>query len=235
MDKRFWAVLGVIAVIVVGAIWISDNKKTGTTGSSSSQPTNHVEGKGSTGIKLMEYGDYECPVCEIYYPIVKQVQSQFATQIYFQFRNLPLSQIHPNAFAGARAAEAAALQNKFWQMHDLLYDNQGQWANSSDPQPYFKQFAQTLGLNVSKFESDLASEQVNNKINADLGAFNRTGKEEATPTFFLNGKYIDNQKLLGSNGRPSADKFVALINAEITSKSNKSASPSPSASPSNTQ
>ena len=216
MDKRFWAVLGVIAVIVVGAIWISGNKAAAPT--SNAQPTNHVEGQGKSGVKLVEYGDYECPICGEFYPIVKQVQAQFATQIYFQFRNLPLTSIHPNAFAGARAAEAAGLMGKFWQMHDLLYDNQQTWANSSNPQPYFNSYAQQLGLNVTQFKQKIASDQVNNLINADLDAFAKTHEQEATPTFFLDGKYINNTELVSSNGQPSVSNFAAVLNAEIASK-----------------
>lgn len=222
MDKRFWAILSVLLVIVVGAIWISNDKKNNTSGSNVA-PTNHVEGQGSTGVKLVEYGDYECPICGMYYPTVKQVVAQFNTQIYFQFRNLPLTSIHQNAMAGARAAEAAAMQNKFWQMHDMLYENQNSWAQANDPSPYFTAYAKQLGLNVTKFQQDEASDYVNNLINADINAFNKTGQQEATPTFFLDGKYISNAQLVDSNGQPSATKFATLINNEIAArkKSNK--------------
>lgn len=216
MDKRFWAVLGVIAVFVVGAIWVSNNNKANAP-SSSSAPTHHVEGKGTTGVTLVEYGDYECPICGDYYQTVKQVAAQFNDQIYFQFSNLPLTSIHPNAFAGARAAEAAGLMGKFWQMHDLLYENQNSWAQSSNPQPYFDSYAQQLGLNVNTFKQKMASEQVNSLINADLGAFAKTKQQDATPTFFLDGKYVSNTELVDSNG-PSVQKFAQVINAEIASK-----------------
>lgn len=216
MDKRFWGILLVIAVIVVGAIWASDRKAAAPT--SNTPPTNHVEGQGKSGVKLVEYGDYECPICEEYYPVVKQVQAQFASQIYFQFRNLPLTSIHPNAFAGARAAEAASLMGKFWQMHDLLYDNQNTWANSSNPQPFFNGYAQQLGLNVTKFKQNMASDKVNNAINADVAAFGKTGQQEATPSFFLDDKYVGNAELIDNSGQPSAQKFANVINAEIASK-----------------
>lgn len=220
MDKRFWAILGVILVVVIGAIWISNDKK--NNGSSSNvAPTNHIEGKGTTSVKLVEYGDYECPICGMYYPTVKQVAAQFSNQIYFQFRNLPLTSIHPNAMAGARAAEAASMQNKFWQMHDLLYENQNTWAQSSNPQTYFNEYARQLGLNLSKFQKDEASSYVNNLINADINTFNQTGQQEATPTFFLDGKYISNSELVDSNGQPSVQKFAILINNAITSKQQK--------------
>jgi protein-disulfide isomerase len=218
MDKRFWAIIGVLLIIVVGAILVSNNKNNSNKATSNVAPTNHVEGKGSSGVKLMEYGDYECPICEMYYPVVKQVQAQFNDQIYFQFRNLPLTSIHQNAFVGARAAEAAAMQNKFWQMHDALYENQNSWAQSSDPSTAFTQYAKQLGLNVSKFQQDESSDYVNNVINADMSAFSKTNQQEATPTFFIDGKYVSNSKLVDSSGQPSAQKFAAVVANEIASK-----------------
>jgi protein-disulfide isomerase len=220
MDKRFWAILGVLAVIVVGAIWIN-NSKSPNGATANVPPTNHVEGQGSTGVTLVEYGDYECPICAMYYPVVKQVQAQYASQIYFQFRNLPLTSIHQNAFVGARAAEAASMQNKFWQMHDLLYENQNTWAQSTNPETYFNDYAKQLGLNVSKFGKDFSSDYVNNVINADMSAFNKTNQQEATPTFFLDGKYISNAELVDASGQPSAQKLATVVSNEIASKTKK--------------
>lgn len=211
MSGKFWIVIVIILVVFGGALVLNSNKNTGK---SSGTPTNHVEGQGSTGVKLVEYGDFECPYCEEYFPIVKQVAAIYNSQIYFQFRNLPLTQIHPNAFAGARAAEAASLQNKFWQMHDLLYENQSQWVNSSNPQSYFDIYAKQLGLNTTEFESDFASTQVNDTIQADIAAFNKTGLPEATPTFFLDGKHITPD--------PTVASFSQLINAAIKQKTSKS-------------
>lgn len=219
MDRRFLAILSVIVVIFIAVFAItsrSSNKN--DTSSTTGVPTNHVEGQGKDGVTLVEYGDYECPICEEYYQPMQQVAAQFSQQIYFQFRNLPLTEIHPNAFAGARAAEAAALQGKFWQMHDALYVNQSTWANSSNPQPYFDQYAKNIGLNVSQFDSDYASSKVNDSINADVAAFNKTGQEKATPSFFLDGTYIPNSQLIDTSGQPSVAKFADLINKEIAVK-----------------
>ncbi len=206
MDKRFLAILGVILVIVIGAIWITNNKKTNST-AGNGQPTNHVMGSTSTGVKLLEYGDYECPYCGQYYPIVKQVAAEYANQIQFQFRNLPLTQLHPNAFAGARAAEAAALQGKFWQMHDALYENQNAWASSTNVTPIFNSYATQLGLNLTQFKTDYSSDKVNSSINADVAAFNKTNQQTATPAFFLNGKFIQPTQSIAS--------FEKYINAAI--------------------
>jgi protein-disulfide isomerase len=151
-------------------------------------------------VTLLEYGDYQCPYCGEYAPVVSQIASAYAPYITFQFRNLPLTSLHPNAFAGARAAEAANLMGKFWQMHDLLYEENEQyyasnetaasWVSSTNPLTYFDQFATQLGLNVTKFNTDYSSSAVNNAINSDVAAFAKTGAQEATPTFFLNGKQI---------------------------------------------
>src|SRR5689334_11962675 len=111
MSKQF---LLIVAACVVGliALFALTKPKAGAPGStnSSAQTSNHVEGKGAKKVTLVEYGDYQCPFCGAFYPVVKQVAAQYNNDIYFQFRNLPLFQIHNNAFAGARAAEAASLQ-----------------------------------------------------------------------------------------------------------------------------
>ncbi|HXY18261.1 MAG TPA: thioredoxin domain-containing protein [Candidatus Nitrosopolaris sp.] len=226
MDKRFLSILGAIIIIFVGIFVFSQhsNNNSSSSSNSSQQPTSHIEGQGQAGVTLVEYGDYECPICGLYYPVVKQVETQFSSQIYFQFRNLPLTSIHKNAFAGARAAEAAGLQGKYWQMHDALYDNQDPngtsgWVASDNPLSFFTTFAQQIGLNVNQFKTDYNSDKVNNAINADLAAFAKTGQEQATPTFFLDGKYISNLDLSDSaTGQPSVQKFAQVINAEIAAK-----------------
>src|SRR5665213_1893615 len=172
MSKRFWLILVAIAIILAIIFKLSSPAKSNAPGSTST-PSSHVEGEGQAGVTLVEYGDYECPYCEEYYPIVKQVATQYNQQIFFQFRNLPLTQIHVNAFAGARAAEAASLQGKFWQMHDALYTNQNQWVPASNPESDFVNYAKGLGLNINQFQTDYAGAQVNNTINADVAAFGK--------------------------------------------------------------
>jgi len=208
MDKRFWGIILVIIIIFGGFIFF--NNKNDDSGSSNAQPTNHVMGENSKNVALLEYGDYQCPACGSYYPVVKQVVEKYKGDIKFQFRNLPLSQIHPNAFAGARAAEAAALQNKFWEMHDMLYENQNTWSQASNPKDYFNQYAEKLGLNVEQFKTDFVSSKVNGSINADLAAFNKTGAATETPTFFLDGKRIDT--------KADMDTFSKVLDAAISAK-----------------
>lgn len=222
MDKRFMAILGGIIAIFIGIFvvtQISSDDKGGNT-SGNQQATNHIKGEGKKGVTLTEYGDYQCPVCALYEPTVKQVYEKYSQDIYFQFRNLPLVSIHPNAFAAARAAEAAGMQNKYWEMHDQLYEHQQAWSSSNNALSLFKTYAQEIGLDVNKFTADYAKSEINDAINADLNEFKKTGQSQATPTFFLNGKYINNNDLSGSDGAPSIDKFSALIDTEIAKKQN---------------
>jgi protein-disulfide isomerase len=212
MSKQFLAILAAIVIIFAGIVIVSGNKSSGGSAGAAGTPTQHIEGQGKAGVTLVEYGDYECPFCGQYYPIVKQVQAEFNQQITFQFRNFPLTSIHPNAFAGARAAEAAGLQNKFWEMHDLLYEQQTQWSTGSNPTPSFNQYAQALGLNVTQFKADYASTKVNNLINADMAAGTKLNVN-ATPTFYLDGKQI--------NVGESASAFETLINAAIAKQAGK--------------
>jgi protein-disulfide isomerase len=230
MSKQFLAVI-VAVILVFIAIFAFGNKTTNAPGSTSGKLSQHIEGLGQDHVTLVEYGDYECPYCGEYFPIVKQVVAEYNNQITFQFRNFPLTSIHPNAFAGARAAEAAALQGKFWQMHDLLYEQNEEyydsnqtatnWVGASNPQTYFDQYASELGLNVTKFNQDYASNQVNGTINADMAEGNKLGIN-GTPTFYLDGKQI-------SVGE-SVSQFQTLINAAIAKQTGHASSASSSTS-----
>jgi protein-disulfide isomerase len=142
---------------------------------------------------------------------VKQVVAKYGDKITFQFRNLPLIQAHQNALAGARAAEAASNQGKFWEMHDLLYENQATWSESSNPQSYFDQYAKQLGLDVAKFDTDAASPHTNDVINADIAAFDKTGNEKSTPAFFVDGKLVNPQTI-------SADALSKFVDQAIAAK-----------------
>src|SRR4051794_10720501 len=123
MSKQFLAVIAIIVVLLGGVLLLTRDDKAAAPTKNSTGATSHIKGDGSSGVTLVEYGDYECPACSSFEPTVEQVYEKYSKEIKFQFRNLPLVSIHQNAFAGARAAEAASLQNKFWEMHDLLYSD----------------------------------------------------------------------------------------------------------------
>lgn len=218
MDKRFWAIIGVIILIFGGVIFFNQKKDNQSGSSSAAKSTNHVIGNTTNAkVTLLEYGDFQCPVCEGYYPVVKEVQTKYNDTVKFQFRNLPLLQIHQNAFAAARAAEAADLQGKYWEMHDTLYaqQNWSEWTQSTSPLTFFKQYATNLKLDVNKFATDFASSAVNDRINADMAAFDKTGQQKSTPTFFINGKYYANSNFVDSTGQPSVDAFTKVIDEAL--------------------
>lgn len=225
MDKRFLTILGALIIIFVG-VFAFNQKSSNTSSNSGAKPTTHITGQGAKNVTLIEYGDFECPVCKSYYQPLKDAVAQTSANIYFQFRNLPLSQIHPNAFSSARAAEAADAQGKYWEMHDLLYENQdptgqaGWVASKSALEDYYVKFATTLNLNIAQFRQDFASAKANDAINADLAAFDKTGQQKATPTFFLDGQYIENSKFVDDKtGQVSVTKIVDLLNTEVGKKS----------------
>lgn len=215
MNKTFWAIIAVIILIFTGLI-IFNGDKAEAPNSNGQAPSSHITGGGQTGVTLVEYGDYECSVCGQYYPLVEQVKEKYKDQIYFQFRNLPLQEIHKNAFAAARAAEAADKQGKYWEMYNLLFQNQSAWTQQSNVKPTFEQYAAQLGMNVEQFKADAASATVNNTINADLAEFKKTGAVKETPTFFVDGKEITPKSL---------EEFSQSIDEAIAAK--KAGNPAP--------
>jgi len=196
MDRKFIVIL-VIVILAIAGLFIFTNKNNNTTSNASTTTasvSNHTEGDLSSKVHLVEYGDFQCPACGAFYPIVTQVLSQYLSQIQYSFMEFPLESLHPNALAAARAAEAAGLQGKFFPMYELLYENQNSWVNLNDPSTYFDQLATSIGLNLNKFKTDSASEAVNNTIEADIQAGTKLNIQ-GTPTFFLNGKMLNNQNI----------------------------------------
>lgn len=148
--------------------------------------TDHVQGFKSAPIELVEYGDYQCPHCGRAYPIIKRIQEKFKDDIRFVFRNFPLSEIHPQATQAAVAAEAAGRQGKFWEMHDIIFENQQNLARHA-----ILEYAQKIELELTKFEEDLADPVLLEKVESDFESGVRSGVN-GTPTFFINGtKYVD--------------------------------------------
>ncbi|MDB5178212.1 MAG: oxidoreductase [Patescibacteria group bacterium] len=167
----------------------------------------HKEGTGA--IQLVEFGDYQCPACGAAYPNVKQVMKEYDGKVTLYFRNFPLTQIHKNAMTGAEAAEAAADQGKFWEMHDKLYEKQTDWSEESDPTTKLAGYAKDLGLDVDKFKKALSNEQFKNLIGQDTADANALNVQ-ATPTFFINGTQYQ-----GKNDYPS---LRDAIEAQLSKK-----------------
>jgi len=147
----------------------------------------HVFGNPAARIELVEYGDYQCPYCGRAYPIIKGIQENLGEELKFVFRNFPLSKIHPHAFSAAIATEAAGLQDKFWEMHDILFENQ---ENLDTANMLF--FAAGIGLELDRFKNDIEQIQLTEKVNGDFESGIRSGVNR-TPSFFINGYKYDGE------------------------------------------
>ena len=145
-------------------------------------PDDHIQGSETAPLTLVEYGDYQCPYCAAAHVNVRLVQDQLGPRLRFVFRNFPLTQVHPLAELAAEAAEAAGAQGKFWQMHDALYENQP----ALSPE-LIVALAQGLGLDMERFNEDLASGRFRERVKRDFMGGVRSGVA-GTPTFFINGE-----------------------------------------------
>lgn len=159
-------------------------------------------------VTLIEYGDFQCPACAAYFPAVKQLSEEFGKDLRIVHRFFPLTNIHKNAMIAAQAAYAAGLQNKFWEMHDKLYENQNRWSNSS-PKDTFIGYAKDLGLDLDKFKIDLDSDSTKQFINNERNKAASIGIN-STPTFFVNSYRIQNPA--------GYDAFKKIIQDEISKK-----------------
>jgi protein-disulfide isomerase len=210
MKSRFSLILIICAVIFGGILFATkkDSKST-SGGNDSAQATNITRGGGKSGVVITEYADFQCPACGAYYPVVEQVYEKYQDQVTFQFRHFPLRQIHQHAMVSHRAAEAANKQGKFWEMFSLLYRNQQTWSVQTDPTSTFRGFAESLGLDMAKYDADFKSEAVNDTLNADIAEGQKLGVT-GTPTFFIDGKKIENPR--------DADAFNKVIEDAIKAK-----------------
>jgi protein-disulfide isomerase len=147
--------------------------------------SDHVQGPAEAAVTLVEYGDFECPYCAAAHIIVKKAQELMADQLRFVFRHFPLTQIHPHAEPAAEASEAAGAQGQFWEMHDVLYENQPMLDS-----PHLVTFAKELGLDVKTFVRELESGIHRERVRQDFLSGVKSGVN-GTPAFFINGVRYD--------------------------------------------
>lgn len=147
----------------------------------------HVLGPPNPVIELVEYGDYQCPHCGAAFPVVKQLQKTYAKKMLFAFRHFPVSNTHEYARPAAIAAEAAGRQQRFWEMHDLIFENQAMLSEY-----LFTELAKALKLDMAAFDRDMLNETLLEKVEADFESGVRSGVN-GTPSFYMNGhKYNGN-------------------------------------------
>ena len=141
----------------------------------------HIQGPADAAVTLVEYGDYECPYCGAAYPIIKEVQARMGARLRFVFRNFPITTSHPHAEQAAEAAEAAASQDRFWEMHDLLYENQRHLSDQD-----LSGYAAQLGLDLATFDAELAEHVHAARVREDFMSGVRSGVN-GTPSFYIDG------------------------------------------------
>lgn len=213
-----WFAVGFVVIatiIIIVAAVVSAGSLDGTPSSDTPAPEITAEdwsqGPKDAKVTLIEYGDFQCPACATYHPMVKKVLGDYGDRVLFVFRNFPLYTIHPNAGIGSQAAEAASLQGKYWEMYDLLYTKQNEWSSEATnrvAESRFEGYAASLGMDVEKFRKDINSDQVLKKIQRDVDGGNDIGVGK-TPTFYLNLKQIQSPA--------SEAEFRSILDAALAS------------------
>jgi len=205
-----FVIIGVVLVAVTAAVVLmsrpsasnsstpATNTNTGLTQRVPAQPgasNPYTRGMPTARVTVEEFSDFQCPACGGLEPGLRRVMQDYEGRgVRLIFRNYPL-QMHKYAFLAARAAEAAGQQGKFWEMHDLLYDNQKEWSDSMEPRVQFDSYATRLGLDVQRFKADMERQDLADRIKADLARGNSLGVR-GTPTVYLNGRELVPGKLV---------------------------------------
>ena len=212
MSKKTWIIFIVACIALLGGlVYLSRKDQVDVSGvnqgevisanASNGNIADHTLGDRNSKNVLIEYGDFECPGCQSAYPKIKEVVDTYNDRLVFIFRNNPLTSIHPNARVGAAAAEAAGLQGKYWEMHDMLYEKQQTWSKASVDKrvDILIGYARDIGVkDTDKFKTDMQSKRVNDKINFDL-ALGKKVPVSGTPTILINGKQIESTTWNDSN------------------------------------
>ncbi|QQR55014.1 thioredoxin domain-containing protein [Candidatus Peregrinibacteria bacterium] len=213
-SKVITGILAFTALIVIGMFLFTSNTASNSVEEVASTPpadttlliredSQKIEASDDR-ITIVEFADLECEACKIAHPILKQILDEYEGQVNFVFRNFPF---HNNSVLAAKSAEAAGEQGKFWEMHDLLFENQMEWGEKTTPQTeLFISYAEELGLDIEAFTAVINSTKYEDKILRDQADGKALGVN-STPTIFFNGQKLD--------GIPSVEELEALIEAEL--------------------
>jgi protein-disulfide isomerase len=172
----------------------------------------HIRGNPEAPVTLEEFGDYQCPPCGSAAVFIDQLVKEYHPNLKLVFRNLPLP-VHKYAREAALAAEAAGLQSRYWEMHDVLYREQAVWSKADNPRDLFDSYAGMIGLNLNQFKKDMESEKARERVESDQERANSLGVR-STPTVFIN-----NQEVAPNEKTPNG--LRAKIDAALKQKSSK--------------
>jgi len=219
-DKKsqnlFWGLFvggAILFVVVLAMIDPAADENTSSTGTEPAAIEITVAeddwtlGNPEATVTLVEYADFQCPACAAYHTVIKDVVAEYGDRIQYVYRHYPLTAIHRNAIPAAQAAEAAGKQGKFWEMQDLLFENQTTWSGDGNARAQFEQYATDLGLNLDQFKADYDSTEVQERVQADLREANEF-RLSGTPTFILDNRVI-------ASAPATADGFGRLIEQRL--------------------
>ena len=208
-DTKILSVIGIITTLVLaGGVFLLNKSITTPTATITTDNSKLIRDDSyqtatdSAKVNLVEFGDYQCPACASAHQIVKSV---ITPEVNFVFRHFPLP-LHKNATIASLAAEAAGVQGKYWEMHNLLYEDQNSWSGSDNPKDTLLGYAGKIQLDINKFSQDIESPQLKSKVERDRLDGISLGIN-ATPTFFINGKKLQ--------GIPNYQDFTQKIEAEL--------------------
>lgn len=204
-NNIYWYVGIIIVLIALVAIFFvfrgKDDTVDATSPTENSSPTvetrdHSTKGNLNATVEIIEYSDFQCPACAYATPVLQQIYEQYGNQIKFSYKHLPLKSIHANANAAALAAETAGAQDKFWEMHDILFNKQEQWSDlpSKDAQNRFIEYAKEIEVsNIDQFTKDLEQQTYQSNIEEDLAEAKKRDLS-STPSIFVNGVHIEKWK-----------------------------------------
>lgn len=208
--KLFGGIILATVALIAGAIFFLSGKPSASTVLADQKllvrDDSFKTATGSSKVTLVEFGDYQCPACSLYHPMVKALLEKYKDSLMFVFREYPLP-MHQYAPISAAAAVAAGRQGKYWEMHTMLYERQSEWSTGTDAREKIVGYAKEIGLSMDQFTRDLDSKEVKDFIDRDV-ADGEALSVNATPTFYINRKKVENVGTLG--------EFESLIQAELT-------------------
>jgi len=212
--KRRFVMWAVVVLLLGGAVWglVKLSPKTpesnGVVAVDAVSADDWVKGNKESKVILVEYGDFQCPACAAYHPLIKKLIDDNSSDFQFVYRHFPLQQ-HANAKPAAYASEAAGKQGKFGEMYDMIFSHQNDWATAKNGAEIFLEYARTLGLNLGQFKKDRDSGEVRDEVDRDYKGGVKANVN-STPTFYLNGKKIQPR---------SYEEFLNLIKEANASNS----------------
>lgn len=210
--KNPWVIIGIIIVVLFGgAFWLSSNAA--ERNNEGVEVIQHYKGAAEPTVTLVEFSDFQCPACQSFQPAITEMLNLYGDSVRLEYKHFPLP-FHQFAQQAAVAAEAAGQQGKFFEFHDLLFENQAAWSNAAAPNALFMSYAEELGLDLEQFGRHMNSSILRDKVRADLTEGRERGVT-GTPTFFLNGERMQIQTF---------EDFIVQI-GEAVNGSNGTSSP----------